>query len=88
MVLAVTLDAVLNLAPLMANKYGHKGDHFHAIALMLVGIRVAFDTRMFFFFLYKIFHGNRDLFSKPINKLQLPIDSAEEFRIKNNPSEK
>ena len=88
MVLAVTLDAALNLAPLMADKYAHKGDHFHAVALILVGIRVAFDTRMFSFFLYKIFHGNRDLFSEPSNKLQLPSDTAEEFPMKNNPGEK
>ena len=78
MFIAVTLDAALDLAPLMTKKYQHEGDHFHSFVLILVGLRVVFDTQLLVFFLYKICHGDRDLFSEPSDKLlELPNGSTE-----------
>ena len=74
LVLAVTLDAAFKLTPVINSKYRQHGDQIEAVVLLFLAIRVAFNTPMFSFFLYKIFHGNRDLFSEPSDKLTLACE--------------
>lgn len=71
-VVSVMLDAVLKVAPLIEGNFHEIATHeMHGFVLILLGINVAFQTRLLVFFWYKMFHGNNDLFFEPSSKLAI-----------------
>ena len=78
-VVSVMLDAVLKVAPLIEGNFHEIATHeMHGFVLILLGINVAFQTRLLVFFWYKIFHGNSDLFFEPRRKLSIGNNTAAE----------
>ena len=63
------LDAVLKVAPLIQGEYHDTAVQLHGFVLVLLGVNVAFKTRLLVFFWYKIFHGSQDLFLEPSREL-------------------
>ena len=53
----------------------------HGFVLILLGINVAFQTRLLVFFWYKMFHGNKNLFFEPSSKLAIGNNTPERAEI-------
>jgi hypothetical protein len=65
---AAMLDVAYDVAPVIERRFPHK--FLKGLIVILSGLRLAYHSRLFYFFWDKMFHGNRDLFSEPSSKLK------------------
>ncbi|XP_028392512.1 uncharacterized protein LOC114517067 [Dendronephthya gigantea] len=68
-VAGLMLDLAEDVAPLIENKFPDKTGQFRSVMLIVLGFRVTFHARVLTFFWQKIFHGEKDLFSEPSQRL-------------------
>ena len=68
-VASVMLDVAEEVAPLIENKFPDKDGQYRAVMVIVIGFRLAFHARVLTFFWQKIFHGEKDLFSEPNQRL-------------------
>ena len=68
-VASIMLDVALEVAPLLQHNFPDKSGHFRGVLVIVIGFRLAFHLRLLSFFWQKLFHGEKDLFSEPNDKL-------------------
>ena len=67
--LAVMLDVAHDVAPLMQSKFTDEAGQFRGVMVIVIGFTLGLHARLFSFFWQKLFHGEKDLFSEPSDKL-------------------
>ena len=67
--LSVMLDVAHDVAPLMQSKFTDEAGQFRGVMVIVIGFTLGLHARLFSFFWQKIFHGEKDLFSEPSEKL-------------------
>lgn len=80
-VMAVMLDVAHEVAPLIQNKFPDESNQFRGVMVIVIGFRLAFHVRVLSFFWEKIFHGEKDLFTEPNDRLieESPEKKQDEF---------
>jgi hypothetical protein len=67
--LSVMLDVAHDVAPLMTSKFTDEAGQFRGVMVIVIGFTLGLHARLFSFFWQKLFHGEKDLFSEPSEKL-------------------
>ena len=67
--LSVMLNVAYEVAPLIESKFSHDYGQFWGVMMIVIGFRLGFHARLQSFFWEKLFHGEKDLFSEPSDKL-------------------
>ena len=68
-VASIMLDVALEVAPLIQHNFPDESRKFRGLVVIVIGFRLAFHLRILSFFWQKLFHGEKDLFSEPNEKL-------------------
>ncbi|XP_028392510.1 uncharacterized protein LOC114517065 [Dendronephthya gigantea] len=68
-VASIMLDVALEVAPLIENKLSDESNQFRGVLVIVIGFRLAFHVRVLSFFWEKLFHGEKDLFTEPNQRL-------------------
>ena len=63
------LDVAHEVAPLIQNRLPDESEKYRGVVAIAIGFRLAFHVRILTFFWQKIFHGEKDLFTEPNEKL-------------------
>ena len=63
------LDVAHDVAPLIQSKYPEQTGQFWGVMVIVIGFRLAFHLRVLSFYWQKLFHGDKDLFTEPNQKL-------------------
>ena len=64
------LDVAQDVEPFIKNNFSAESyGQYSGLMVIIVGFRLAFHARLLTFFWEKIFHGDKDLFSEPGDKL-------------------
>ncbi len=66
--LSVLLDVGQDVAPLIQSKFSESGQ-FRGVVVIVIGFSLGLHARLLSFFWQKLFHGEKDLFSEPSDKL-------------------
>jgi hypothetical protein len=66
--LAVMLDAAYDVVPVIEGRFPYES--MKGLSVIFLGFRLAFHTRLVYFFWDKICHGDKDTFSEPCSKLE------------------
>ena len=64
--LAVMLDAAYDVVPVFEGRFPYES--MKGLSVIFLGFRLAFHTRLVYFFWDKICHGDKDTFSEPCSK--------------------
>ena len=64
------LDVAHDVAPLMQSKFTDEAGQFRGVMVIVIGFTLGLHARLFSFFWQKLFHGEKDLFSEPSDKLK------------------
>ena len=67
--LAVMFDVAYDVAPVIEGQFSDES--LKGGIVILSGFRLAFHSRVVYFFWNKIFHGDKDLFSEPCSKVRV-----------------
>ena len=68
-VAAIMLDVAHDVAPLIQNHLPDESQKFRGVMVIVIGFRLAFHVRILTFFWQKLFHGEKDLFTEPNERL-------------------
>ena len=68
-VASIMLDVALEVAPLIENKLPNESKQFRGVLVIVIGFCLAFHVRVLSFFWEKLFHGEKDLFTEPNQRL-------------------
>ena len=69
---SILLMYLLNSSLVLPPVIDHSGGNYQALILIAFGVKVALSSQCLTFFLEKIFHGNKDLFSEPGDPVEIP----------------
>lgn len=67
--ISVMLDVAHEVAPLIQHSFPNESSKYSGLMVILIGIRLAFHTRLLSLIWQKLFHGDKDLFSEPSIRL-------------------
>ena len=67
--LSVMLDVAHDVAPLLQSKFSEESGQFRGVVVIVIGFSLGLHARLLSFFWQKLFHGEKDLFSEPSDKL-------------------
>lgn len=68
-VASIMLDVAHEVAPLIQNTLPDESEKYRGVMVIVIGFRLAFHVRILTFFWQKLFHGEKDLFTEPNEKL-------------------
>ena len=66
---SIMLDVAHEVAPLIQNTLPDESEKYRGVMVTVIGFRLAFHVRILTFFWQKLFHGEKDLFAEPNEKL-------------------
>ena len=67
--LSVMLNVAHDVAPLIQSKFADEASQFRGVMVIVIGFTLGLHARLFSFFWQKLFHGEKDLFSEPSDRL-------------------
>ena len=68
-VASIMLDVAHEVAPLIQNTLPDESEKYRGVMVIVIGFRLAFHVRILTFFWQKLFHGEKDLFTEPNERL-------------------
>ena len=68
-VASIMLDVAHEVAPLIQNTLPDESEKYRGVMVIVIGFRLAFHVRILTFYWQKLFHGEKDLFTEPNEKV-------------------